>query len=216
MLTLYGLAASTFCAKVRVALRHKGLEWTQLPPPGGYKTDAYKEVVTSGNLPALIDGDVLLADSEAINEYLNDKHSDNPLLPTDVVARARVRGRSRFHDTRLEPELRKLYPHIRAESRDPAFSVQQATEISIRLGQLARMLREDDADIGETLNLGNIGYCFTFIWIDAIAPVLKMEISWPDEVVQFRNRLEKHPSMAEEIELFRTAVSNWFHDNNIT
>jgi glutathione S-transferase len=213
MFTLYGFPASTFCAKVRVAMRHKGLEWTQLPPPGGYKTDAYKEVVTSGNLPALIDGDVLLADSEAINEYLNDKYPDNPLLPSDLVERARARERSRFHDTRLEPEMRKLYPYIREENRDPALNAVQAREISIRLGQLAKMLRAEPADDGSTLNLGNIGYCFTFIWINALAPVLDMDITWPDEVIQFRNKLEAHPSMVEEIDIFRTAVSDWFSQN---
>ena len=89
MITIYGLDLSVYCAKVRVVLRHKGLDWQQLPPPGGYNTNAYKEVVPSGNLPTLVDGDLMLADSEAINEYLNEIYPEPPLLPNDPEARAK-------------------------------------------------------------------------------------------------------------------------------
>ena len=70
MLSVYAIPVSLYCAKLRILLRHKGLEWEEVPPPGGYGSDEYKRVAPSGNLPALRDGDLLLGDSEAIAEYL--------------------------------------------------------------------------------------------------------------------------------------------------
>ena len=68
MLTVFTVPVSLYCAKLRIVLRHKKLEWREELPPGGYGSDAYKQIVPSGNLPALRDGDLLIADSEAIAE----------------------------------------------------------------------------------------------------------------------------------------------------
>jgi len=216
MLTIYGLPLSGFCGKVRVVLRHKHLNWQQLPPPGGYKSDEYKKIVPSGNLPTLIDDDLMLADSEVINEYLNEKYPEPAMLPDAPIARAKVRELSRFHDTRLEPEVRKLYPHIRPENRNPNINQQQSKEISTRLEQLARILDGSSADIIETLNLGTVGYCFTFAWIDALTPVLDLSITWPDKIIDFRQKLELHPSIDTEIQPYRPLLREWFVENNIT
>ena len=60
MLTVYTIPVSLYCAKLRITLRFKALEWHEIPPPGGYGSAEYKTVVPSGNLPALRDGDLLL------------------------------------------------------------------------------------------------------------------------------------------------------------
>ena len=94
MLTVYAIPLSLYCAKIRILLRHKALEWREIPPPGGYGSDEYKQIVPSGNLPALIDGDLMLADSEVIAEYLNEVFPDPPMLPADNHRRAKARERS--------------------------------------------------------------------------------------------------------------------------
>ena len=81
MLTIYAIPISLYCAKLRILLRHKKIQWQELPPPGGYGSAEYKSIVPSGNLPALVDGSLLLADSEAIAEYLNEKYPNPPMLP---------------------------------------------------------------------------------------------------------------------------------------
>ena len=67
------------------------------------------------NLPTLLDGDLLIADSEAIAEYIEEAYPTPPILPTELGARAKVRELSRFHDTRLEPEIRKLFKILGVE-----------------------------------------------------------------------------------------------------
>ena len=61
MLKVYAVPISLYCAKLRILLRHKSLDWQEELPPGGYGSAAYREVVPSGNLPALVDGALLIA-----------------------------------------------------------------------------------------------------------------------------------------------------------
>lgn len=66
-----------------------------------------------GTLPALEHDGFLLAESEAILEYLEDAFEDRPLLPESARARARVRSLARLHDLHVEPRVRALFPLIR-------------------------------------------------------------------------------------------------------
>ncbi len=36
MITLYNVPVSNYGSKIRVILTHKGVEWTETPPPDGY------------------------------------------------------------------------------------------------------------------------------------------------------------------------------------
>ena len=70
MLTIYSVPVAVYAAKLRILLRHKGIPFEQLTPPGGYGSDAYRAIVPSGNIPAMIHNGFMLSDSEAIAEYL--------------------------------------------------------------------------------------------------------------------------------------------------
>ena len=82
MITLYNVPVSSYGSKVIILLRHKGLEWTELPPPEGYGSPAYKKIIPAGTVPAIQHEGISLADSEAISEYLNELYPDPPMLPS--------------------------------------------------------------------------------------------------------------------------------------
>jgi glutathione S-transferase len=209
MLTLYAIPPSLYCAKLRIVLRHKGLEWTELPPPGGYGSAEYKTHVPSGNLPALRDGDLLLADSEAIAEYLNDKHPMPPMLPADPQTRAKARERSRFHDTRLEPAVRALFPYLPGRGDAPAgFLTSQAETINARLTQLGQML-SDTPDAGMELTLAECGYPITLAWLDAIAQPMDLAITMPKSVIAYRAKAESHTAVADELAQYRPILATF-------
>jgi glutathione S-transferase len=65
-IVLYTNPVSNFCAKVEIALRLKGLAYEALPPPGGYGSAAFKAIVPAGTIPALVNGDLVLSESETI------------------------------------------------------------------------------------------------------------------------------------------------------
>jgi glutathione S-transferase len=207
MLTVYTLPISLYCAKLRILLRQKQLTWQEQLPPGGYGSDEYKEIVASGNLPALVDGDLLLADSEAIAEYLNEKYPDPAMLPGDIVGRAKVRELARFHDTRLEPALRKLFPLLHTDKRDADIVVAQSGEISTRLKQLETLL--DSMPASDDLMLAECGFAITFVWIEALTPVLDLDIVWPQNLIAWREKIESYPAVTEELSEYRPRLAEW-------
>jgi glutathione S-transferase len=206
MLTIYAIPPSLYCAKLRIVLRHKNLEWRELPPPGGYGSAAYRQVVPSGNLPAMLDGDLLLADGEAIAEYLEERHPEPPMLPRGAVERAKMRERGRFHDTRLEPALRALFGSIAPDRRDATLNDRQSALLSEKLGQLARML---EAGPELAFGLGDCGYPISFAWIDALTPPLSLTVAWPEAVLAYRARIEAAPAVAAELASYRPILDGW-------
>jgi len=203
MLLIYAIPASLYCAKLRIALRHKGLEWKEQPPPGGYGSAEFKRTVPSGNLPALQDGHLQIADSEAIAEYLEETYPQPAMLPADPAARAKVRERSRIHDTRLEPELRALFAYLPGRKQiSTDFARDQSAVLQARIDQFAQILVATP-DAGDVLTLGDCGYPITFAWLDELLPRLGMEISWPVKVVDYRRRVEALEAVSKELAQYR-------------
>jgi glutathione S-transferase/maleylpyruvate isomerase len=210
MLTIYTIPVSLYCAKLRLLLRHKGLGWQELAPPGGYGSKEYRQLVPAGNLPALKDGDLLLSDSEAIAEYLNEKYSIPAMLPDDISVRANIRQLSRFHDTRMEPAVRALFSFLPPSPGDPAFFEAQFTKINTRLQQLAQVL--EDGHAVEELTLGDCGFPITFVWLDVLSSLFEQTIEWPEAVAAYRSKIEQHPAVAAELSDYVPKLTHWLAD----
>ncbi len=211
-IVLYSIPPSLYCAKLRVVLRYKKLDWTEVPPPGGYGSDAYKEVVPSGNIPALEHDGLLLGDSEAIAEHLEEVFPEPPLLPSDPRDRAKVRELSRFHDTRLEPELRKLFPYLKGRQPLPdEVLAAQSMALSQRLGQLGTLLGAESND-DSPLSLADCGFPMSFTWIEALKPHMGLTVTWPDRVTAWRERRAKIGALSDELASYRAALTNWLED----
>lgn len=93
---LYGYFRSTAAYRVRIALALKGIECehisVHLVKDGGeqHKPD-YKDLNPQALVPTLIDGDMVLGQSMAILEYLEEKYPNTPILPKDLEQRAFIR-----------------------------------------------------------------------------------------------------------------------------
>lgn len=112
MLTLYAIPVSVYAAKVRIAAALMGVPLAEVAPPDGYGSAAYKRIVPQGSVPALVHDGFVLAESDAIVEYLDEIGAGRPLMPRDPQARARNRELARFADLKLELAARALYPHV--------------------------------------------------------------------------------------------------------
>ncbi|MBI3300734.1 MAG: glutathione S-transferase family protein [Deltaproteobacteria bacterium] len=153
---MYNLMLSNFASKSRVAIYEKGLNVEFVDPPGGLGSAEYKKVNPLGKVPALdIGGGQLIAESEVINEYLEDKFPEKPLLPKDPEGRARVRSFTRHHDLYLEPPLRALFPQLSAKPRDTKLVEEKLADINNRLDQVEAMLSNGPWAIGDMFTLAD-------------------------------------------------------------
>ncbi|MGI9355088.1 MAG: glutathione S-transferase family protein [Rhizobiaceae bacterium] len=202
---LYTISASLYCAKLRILLRHKRLEWEEIPPPGGYGSEEYKRIVPAGNLPALEHDGWLLSDSEAIAEYLNETFPEPDMLPGDIRERARIRELSRFHDTRLEPALRALFPHIAIENRDTDFVLRQWFVLQERLLQAEPLLSQ----VHEPLTLGDCGFPVSCLWIEVLTSRFEMKPVLSDTMKAYLAAVSKHSAVAAELTDYRLHLTNW-------
>lgn len=92
---LHGYFRSSTSYRVRIALNLKGLAYTNVVHhlrKGEQRAPDYLVLNPQGLVPTLeIDG-VVLTQSLAICDYLDERFPEAPLLPADPVARARVRA----------------------------------------------------------------------------------------------------------------------------
>lgn len=205
MLTIYSVPVAAYCVKLKILMRHKSIPYTELPPPGGYGSDTYKAIVPSGNLPAMIHDGFILADSEAIAEYLEDAFPEIPMLPANMQERAKARELSRSHDTRLEPAVRAMYPQVAYDTRDMKIVKDGGAAISKHLSALALLLEASPLDTSR-LWLCDCGFAVTLAWIKAFEDALGLPITWPDIVREYDARLNSIPDVAAELLAYRPAM----------
>ena len=94
---LYTYFRSSAAYRVRIALNLKGLDYESVPvhllrDGGEQRQAAYRGKNPLGLVPTLETGEIVLTQSLAIMEWLEETHPEPPLLPTTAAARAQVRA----------------------------------------------------------------------------------------------------------------------------
>ncbi len=97
---LYDYWRSSAAYRVRIALNLKGIDYESVPVAlvgkdgglGEQHSDAYRAINPQGRVPFYDNGDVAVAQSMAIVEYLEEAHPDVPLLPAGREERAWIRA----------------------------------------------------------------------------------------------------------------------------
>jgi glutathione S-transferase len=108
MLKLCGFAASNYYNKVKMHLMEKGVPFEEeLVWPS--QDDAHLARTPIGKLPFIEVGGQSLAESQVLSEYIEEAYPQNPLLPKDPFARAKVRELVEFIELHLELVARRLY-----------------------------------------------------------------------------------------------------------
>jgi maleylacetoacetate isomerase len=92
---LYTYFRSSAAYRVRIALNLKGIGYESVPVdlrPGAHRLQSYLALNPQGLIPALEDGGIVISQSLAVIEYLEEAHPSPPLLPRSPLDRARVRS----------------------------------------------------------------------------------------------------------------------------
>lgn len=114
---LHQFRHSAFCEKVRLILAAKGLSATLVEVvPGLGQLEVFR-LSGQRQVPVLVDGGEVVADSTAIALHLEERHPEPALLPHDPLQRARVLLLEDWADTALASGARLAL--VQAAARDP-------------------------------------------------------------------------------------------------
>ncbi|TMK69125.1 MAG: glutathione S-transferase family protein [Actinobacteria bacterium] len=91
MITLYDADRCPYCARTRIVLAEKGIEYDTVVVDLDDRPRWIYEKNPTGRVPVLEEDTFVLPESAVINEYLNERYPDPPLLPDDPGERALAR-----------------------------------------------------------------------------------------------------------------------------
>lgn len=118
---LYDFATSPNCQRVKIVLGEKRLPYELISvdlKKGEQKKADFLKLNPYGKVPVIIDGRTVLYESCIINEYLEEKYPDPPLMPKDPAKRAKVRILIDYGLNHLESPYQKVRTELMKEVKE--------------------------------------------------------------------------------------------------
>ena len=91
MMTLYSATTCPFSHRCRIVLFEKGMDFQIIDVDMDNKPEDLAEMSPYGRVPVLVERELILYESNIINEYVDDRVPHPQLMPADPVMRARAR-----------------------------------------------------------------------------------------------------------------------------
>jgi glutathione S-transferase len=142
---LYDFPSSPNCQRVKVVLAEKKLPYETVPidlKKGEQKKPEYLKLNPYGKVPVIIDGATVLYESLIINEYLEEKYPEPPLMPRDHGKRAKVRILTDYGMNHLDAPYQTIRKEMMKDEkeRDQAVIDKARQELKNLLGRFEREL----------------------------------------------------------------------------
>lgn len=119
MMTLYGYFRSSTSYRTRIAMNLKGLDYDNITvnlAQDEQLESAFRVINPQGLVPVLKADDLLLYQSPAILEWLEEVYPESPLLPKDAAGRMQVRAISAMIGCDIHPiNNRRILQYLRNE-----------------------------------------------------------------------------------------------------
>lgn len=165
-LTLFGAPLSPFVRKVRICLLEKGLDYQleivmPFTPP-----DWYLQLNPLGRIPALKDGELCMADSSVICQYLDEAYDQTAqLYGANPTERAHVRWLEKYADYELAPlttfgvfRNRILKPSTGQPCNEESVQAILTQKLPPHFDYLERQLDQNPYFLGDQLSMADIAF----------------------------------------------------------
>ncbi len=215
MLKLYALPQSPYCAKVRAALRFKGIAYKEIEPHGGsYQTTEFQSVFPAGSVPAIAEGEWLLHDSQAILEYLEEVQPTPSIWHADQKIRAVQRSIVHFHDSKLEPKVRELVPlAMQPDSPERTLKIGVVRDnLYDRLYRLVRLMVLEENPSGATTSAVDWTLPPTISIAEDVLAHLDSSLDIPEPIARWVDEMTQNPLVADEVDRVRGAIAQWLRN----
>jgi glutathione S-transferase len=147
VIKLYDFKSSPNCQRVKVVLAEKNLPYEIVPidlRKQEQKTPEYLKLNPYGKVPVLTDDDTVLYESCIINEYLDEKYPNPPLMPKDLGKKAKARILIDYGFAHFDSPYQKLRMEL---AKDPKEQNQQV--IDGAKSDLKKLLQRFESEIGD-------------------------------------------------------------------
>jgi RNA polymerase-associated protein len=155
MMTLYSGTTCPFSQRCRIVLFEKGMDFQIHDVDIFNKPEDLALMNPYNRVPVLVDRDLILYESNIINEYIDDRFPHPQLMPADPVMRARAR----LFLYRFEQEL---FSHIEPVEKNHKSAEKSRVVIRDNLVQIAPVFARQKFMLGEEFSMLDV----------AIAPLL--------------------------------------------
>ena len=130
VMTLFSSPASPDSHRVRMVLAEKGITVEIVDVDASGKQEDLIDLNPYNTVPTLVDRELVLYDSRAIMEYLDERFPHPPLMPVDPVSRAR----SRLALYRIEKDWYELVPALESRGEKTAGKARKMLRDSLTAG----------------------------------------------------------------------------------
>ncbi len=187
MITLYDADRCPYCARARIALAEKGVEYETVEIDLDDRPSWIYEKNPLGRVPVLEEDTFVLPESAVINEYLEERYPEPPLWPVDAAERAL----GRLLVFRFD-QLSKPYYALRRDE-DGA-----RERLDAELAKLNAILDSQPYLTGRAFGLADIAYV---PWIVRARDRMSVELGRFGALAEWLERLSERPAIVAELDV---------------
>ena len=147
MIKLYDFKSSPNCQRVKVVLAEKNLPYEIVPvdlTKKEQKNPDYLKMNPYGKVPVLTDDATVLYESLVINEYLEEKYPNPPLMPKDPARKAKGRILVDYGMAHFDSAYQKLRMELMKEAKEQSQPVIDGAK-----SDLKKLLQRFEDELGE-------------------------------------------------------------------
>jgi glutathione S-transferase len=171
-LKLCGFSASNYYNQVKLQLLEKQVPFEEELVLTGTGAPALVERSPMAKVPFLDTGHGCISESIACAEYIEASYPQNPMLPADPLAAARVRELLLYIELHLELPARELYPQAYFGGKVSDETQERARRLLVRgVAGLARIARFSPFMAGEQFTLAD---CAAIVHLPVVAGAAKL------------------------------------------
>ena len=155
MMTLYSGSTDPYSHRCRIVLFEKDMDFEVIDVDMHNKPEEVASISPSGKMPVLVERDLILTESNIINEYIDERFPHPQLMPPDPIMRARARQL-------LHTFEQELFTHLEALEAAQKGVDKVRAHVRDHLTQLAPVFTKQKYMLGEEFSMLDV----------AIAPLL--------------------------------------------
>jgi RNA polymerase-associated protein len=155
MMNLYSGTTDPFSHRCRIVLFEKGMDFEVIDVDLYNKPEDIAVINPYNRVPVLVDRDLILYESNIINEYIDERFPHPQLMPPDPIMRARARQL-------LHTFEQELFSHIEVLEKNQKGSDKSRAHVRDQLVQLAPIFVKQKFMLGDEFSMLDV----------AIAPLL--------------------------------------------